>query len=55
MLLVEYKEISYIPSDSFQQSGLFAKNDFGNASVINGVVGFLAGYNCQVRSKICSG
>ena len=42
MLSVEYKEVSYIPSDSFKQLGLFAKGDFNKGSVINGVIGFLA-------------
>ncbi|XP_075260432.1 uncharacterized protein LOC142352001 isoform X1 [Convolutriloba macropyga] len=39
---VEYKTVSYLPSEKFQQFGLFAKSDFARGSVINGVTGFLA-------------
>ena len=42
MLSVEYRPVSYLPSESFSQLGLFAKTDVPKGNVVNGVVGFLA-------------
>ena len=39
---VQYRPVSYLPSDSFLQLGLFAKEDIPKSSVIEGVAGFLA-------------
>ena len=39
---VQYRPVSYLPSDSFLQLGLFAKEDIPKGSVIEGVAGFLA-------------
>ena len=42
MLSVDYKKVSYIPSENFAQIGLFAKNDIAKGLPLNGVIGFLA-------------
>ena len=42
MNTVQYKPVSYLPSDTFLQLGLFAKEDIPKGSVIEGVAGFLA-------------
>ena len=39
---VSYELVSYFPSDSFLQLGMFAKNDITKGSIIEGVVGVLA-------------
>ena len=39
---VSYEPVSYLPSDSFLQLGMFAKNDITKGSIIEGVVGVLA-------------
>ena len=39
---VSYEPVSYLPSDSVLQLGMFAKNDITKGSVIEGVVGVLA-------------
>ena len=42
MLSVIYKTVSYLPSDSYQQLGLFAKAEILKGSIVKGVIGFLA-------------
>ena len=41
-MLVEYKPVSYLTSDSFHQLGLFAEAQIPKSSVVNGVIGLLA-------------
>ena len=39
---VIYQVVSYLPSESFKQIGLFAKSEIAKGEVINGVVLYLA-------------
>ena len=42
MMSVDYKPVSYLPSGSFDQIGLFAKSEIEKGAVVNGIIGVLA-------------
>ena len=42
---IECKTVSYLPSENYQQFGLFAKTELPKGSVINAVIGLLADIN----------
>ena len=42
MLSVVYKTVCYLPTDSYQQFGLFAKAEILKGIIVKGVIGLLA-------------